>query len=376
MHKYIIITTFPNEGTKNIGDKLIEVSTKKIIEDLKGSCQFITFWRQDDLNAHLAEINSADAIIFACLAIRQDMFPHTYKLIDNLEKITIPMIVLSSGTSFLASSLENDPFATHINYAKEDKKKLLYIASQWDTFSCRGEITYNNLKSIGIKNAVMTGDVAFYDPRFDKLTFKENKSINAIAVSTPHYPELYAKHFYTLIQKLRLKYNTAKITIFVHGESTWIDEKKVFGLQCNIENIYKHDISSLDKYSDYDMHVGYRVHAHVSALKRRIPSYLFAIDGRAYDYGYTLHTGTIFKAWKISSKFYDLIKFKLIYLVKKIIGKRTQNASLPIAVNYEVLDYVIDLIGRDQSEGFTRFIGFETEILKINKRLKIFLEKL
>lgn len=46
--KYTIISTYPEEGSKNIGDKLIEEATKRAIRRVKGDAEFRTAWREEN----------------------------------------------------------------------------------------------------------------------------------------------------------------------------------------------------------------------------------------------------------------------------------------------------------------------------------------
>jgi polysaccharide pyruvyl transferase WcaK-like protein len=48
------------------------------------------------------------------------------------------------------------------------------------------------------------------------------------------------------------------------------------------------DIGALKLYGQVDLHVGYRVHAHLCALSRRRPSLLIAEDGRGRGQAVTL----------------------------------------------------------------------------------------
>jgi polysaccharide pyruvyl transferase WcaK-like protein len=48
------------------------------------------------------------------------------------------------------------------------------------------------------------------------------------------------------------------------------------------------DLDALELYGQVDLHVGYRVHAHLCALSRRRPSLLIAEDGRGRGQAVTL----------------------------------------------------------------------------------------
>ena len=50
------------------------------------------------------------------------------------------------------------------------------------------------------------------------------------------------------------------------------------------------DTSNLEFYDNCDLHVGYRLHGHISFLRRRLPSVLTGKDGRGYGFNATLGT--------------------------------------------------------------------------------------
>ena len=47
------------------------------------------------------------------------------------------------------------------------------------------------------------------------------------------------------------------------------------------------DVTNLDVYDDMDLHIGYRLHGHISFLRRRKPSVLLVEDARSYGLAHT-----------------------------------------------------------------------------------------
>lgn len=371
--KASIISTYPANGSKNIGDKLIEQSTKKLLREVLAISDFDIIWRED-IKDNVNVINQSSLMVYACLAVRNNMFPRVYNLPDELSAIKTPVIIISSGTSLAPSEIESCELGSDAQYDQFTIEKLREIGSKALGFSCRGEITFNVLKRLSISNLEMTGDVAFWEPRFDNLKFKQKSAVKKIAVSTPHYPQLYSDHFFKFLSYLRKKFPGSEIHIILHGITDWINHDQVRDLNCTIHEIYESDVRSLDIYLDMDVHIGYRVHAHVSALKRRIPSYLFAIDGRGMDYGKTLITGTTVKAWKINSNIeVQVSKLAKSFVKEKLLRRERSQKELPVQANFNAINYLVDLMKRDADEGFVRFIGYEKDILEINRKLKKFL---
>ncbi len=373
--KASIISTYPSHGSKNIGDRLIEESTKKILYDVLGVSDFHTIWREDIKN-NVSLINQSSIMVFACLAIRNDMFPRIYSMPESISDITIPLLVISAGTSLSHSEIVSCELGSDASFDKATISGIRAIRSKSIGFSCRGEVTFNVLNQMQINDIAMIGDVAFYEPRFDEQRFKKINSIRKIAVSTPHYPKIYKEHFFDLLFSLRQEFPKSEIHVIVHGTSDWLFSKNLEKFNCEIHDIYMKDLDSLDIYSEMDIHIGYRIHAHVSALKRRIPSYLFAIDGRGVDYCRTLRTGTTVKAWKICNdpiaKIENLAKS---FIRNSLLGRKSKQEKFLIKPNYHATKYLVNLVKRDADEGFHRFIGYESNILTINNNLKNFLLK-
>jgi len=90
-----------------------------------------------------------------------------------------------------------------------------------------------------------------------------------------------------LYEGLRETFPEADIVIAQHGVSQQI-EAFANKEDIHLAQIYKKRHNGLDIYDDADLHVGFRVHGHVSSLTRRIYSYLLEQDGRGCDYGLSL----------------------------------------------------------------------------------------
>ena len=365
---YTIVSTYPVEGTKNIGDRLIEYCTKRLVEDVKGATEYFTVFRADDLDSKVREMNDTAAVIFACLAIRRDMVPKVYNMKTAVDQVRVPFVPLASGTSLRTAELAVDGLGARTEFDSGTAEFVRAIARRAEVFSCRGEATYNAVRSFGVGNAAMTGDVAFYERRFDGLRFKARRGIDRIAISTPHQPQIYADQFYALVERCAETFPQAERVIVVHGLSEWLDAGRVEASGATIRDIFAEDLEALDVYSDFDVHIGYRVHGHVSALKRRVPSYILATDGRGYDYGMTLRLGTIWNAWRV------VPSIRIVPADEGETGTPKREARLLTRADMDVVDYMLDVVKRDENDGFDRFLGFEHEIEKIGRRLVEFVE--
>ena len=131
--------------------------------------------------------------------------------------------------------------------------------------------------------------------------------------------------------------------------------------------IYESPDDGLDIYNDADLHVGFRVHAHVSALSRRIYSYLLEQDGRGCDYGLTINK-------KVSIPNYPTLVRSLAVksFIKKLVrGEFIYNGYVPISP----AEQLIALIRADREFSFRKFIGLEKQIELFNAVIRLSIQK-
>src|SRR5690606_28726144 len=114
--------------------------------------------------------------------------------------------------------------------------------------------------------------------------------------------------------------------------------------------------SGLDRYDDYDIHIGYRVHAHVSMLKRRKPSYLIEQDGRGIDYGLTLE-----RKISIPSVPSEKLVINFKNILRWMLGKKLKRIR---EADPNVVNLLISIVKSDKMNCFQRFFGLENQILK------------
>ncbi|WP_299948742.1 polysaccharide pyruvyl transferase family protein [uncultured Microbulbifer sp.] len=333
--KIVIVSTF-RCGSLNIGDRLITRSTISALnmlfeEDIKSS----TVFRADKWESVESIVLKSDFVIFACLAIRRNI-EKTYRFLPELLKSGVPFGVLAAGTSLGVSS---SSLSFERSFTDRDIKVLKDLTEKANFFSTRGALTYSACKFLGLEKSVLSGDIAFFDDRFKNRRFDAPVKIRKIAISDPHYVSVYEESFNYLVSRLRNIFPNVEIHLLLHGKN---DEAVKLARKADVlvEQIYRDSENGLDKYDNYDLHVGYRVHGHVSMLVRRHPSYLLEQDGRGCDYGLTFHC-------KTSVPHYRVIK-----------GDKYNQVS---TTGIEIL---LAMIVSDYENGFSRFSSFNQQIYK------------
>lgn len=306
---YTVLTTCPDFGSRNVGDKLIEVRLRELIHRELGEAEFFVLFREEPLDDHLEKINSSKAILLPAFPIRDTpIHPGTYRLVGDLDRIKVPMIPVGSnwntypGDAWTRSSLR---------YSDETTSFLKRIASQNQNFSCREYFACEILKNHGVTNTVMTGDPAmFRETHFGKSMHRPS-SPKQIVFSPPLSP-FYADQALRVMKMLADLFPDARKLCAFHladpGTSgnaksensaamtsdVGLKNKRVREAAATLGFNVLELAGSFDNmlvYDDCDLHVGYECHAHLYFMSMRRPSILIAEDARGVGFNYTLGVG-------------------------------------------------------------------------------------
>jgi hypothetical protein len=316
---YTLITTFPANGSRNVGDKLIEHSLRQLIKAYKPAAEFITFFREDNLHEHIKEINKTRAVLLPAFAIRDTpLTPYTYNFSEAfLSDLKVPLIPVGSNWN----AYPGDYLCQNsVCFSEQTTGILKHISSQTEKFSCREYHTCALLKRHGISNTIMTGDPAWYEVNAIGKPLKISKEIKKI-VFTPPLSPFYLDQSLDLMQRLDKHFpNAEKVCSFhlcssqdmlhvpensgavspavLEKDTAIIKNAKQLGYE--ILNAYE-GLDTLEDYKNCDFHVGYECHAHLFFLRYRIPSLLIHEDARGTGFSYTLGGGGI-SGYQRSSK--------------------------------------------------------------------------
>lgn len=283
---------------KNAGDYLITKRSEALLKYRYPNANIVRYPRNQNLNLYLSEINQCDVIVFAGgPGWVTHMYPNKFPLVENLDNIKPPMFVLGMGCK------TRDEKATNIIFSNESKKLIDRFIGDGFRLGCRDELTYQILNNSGITNVVMTGCPAWYDTDYvHQLEFSLTPDLNhieRIIISDPG-DILNLRMAANLVSYCRKKYNPTDLIFafhrgWTHDEFTSdLDSKKQIRLHEWLvdHNVRVIDLSySADGFKIYDqcnLHIGFRVHAHIYCLSHRIPSFLIEEDGRGFGVNETL----------------------------------------------------------------------------------------
>lgn len=340
-----IISTYPAAGSQNIGDQLITDALVRLIQEQTPSAEIVIFWRAADWGSIANDVMRCEFIIFACLAIRHALFDKTYPYAQNVIESGIPYGVISCGTDLQVESVDLYRHGAR----KQTLNELRQLHDNAQFFTTRGLITQAFCKHHELDKAHFTGDIAFYDPRHQARRFAHvtPSQIKRIAISDPHHPESFSQGLIKLNGGLQKLFPHARCDVLLHGKNPSI-ESLCTENGISFIRIYEDRHGGLDLYDDYQLHAGFRVHAHVSALGRRIPSYLLEQDGRGADYGLTLERKISVPCFMSAPEHWR--------------PSRLWKKRQPKSIHLSAVDQLLARINHDRDMQFSQFCGLENQL--------------
>lgn len=293
---YVILTGSKN----NAGDFLIKYRAKSLFKELRPDREVIDIdgWKPfDDVTLKL--VNGAEALLLmGGPALQKNMYPSIYPLVDDLSKITTKIALMGVGWKS-HSGLWGDSQS----YPLGDKTKILLKRIESDGLfsSVRDYHTWNVLSRNGISNVLMTGCPATYVTSALDESFVKPEKINkvgfSLGVSFIESPEMLDQMRNTILTlkeyfgsdvnfEVVFHHSTKKEFLKTHNATSnhlKSHLKFIDWLDCN--DVKHIDISGsadnlINYYSSCDLHIGYRVHAHIFMNSINKASVLIAEDGR------------------------------------------------------------------------------------------------
>lgn len=252
-------------------------------------------------DAQVEEINgSAGLILLGGPALRQDLYPNVYPLVEDLSRITAPITIMGAGWKAYPGYWED---SRDYQYTEKSLSLLRRIEQSGLPISVRDYRTLNALKHSGVNAGVMTGCPALYVPDMIGTAFSgyDPSSIKKLVFSLGvNFVDSVTQEQQTkdIILALRSANPSAELNVAFHHSISAEDLREAYGARprfaarhaaiidwLKAENIAYTDISGgvekmLALYEAADFHVGYRVHAHILMSSLSKPSVLLTEDGR------------------------------------------------------------------------------------------------
>jgi len=294
--QYVILTGSKN----NAGDYLIKYRAKQLFTNLRPDRKIIDINGWEQLNAEkLVIINQSKALILmGGPALVEKMMPKVYALTDNLEDIKVPIIMMGIGWKSQKGNWED----TYYYSLNEKTLSLLHrIENSGYQSSVRDYHTLNAIRFNGFNNFLMTGCPAYYNKDFINkqlqltelnkvafslgVSFKESPSMerlmkeNILACKAKFSDKEFEVIFHHSLDREKFKsdYKSSPKHVIKHNEfADWLVGQGIgyVDISGSAENL-------MNYYSTVDLHIGYRVHAHIFMNSISNRSILISEDGRA-----------------------------------------------------------------------------------------------
>lgn len=280
---------------KNIGDFLIADRSRKVVERVTGETDFLMIDRWKPFDGLVKEVNATKGVVICGgPAYARDFYPGVLPLAGDLAKIKVPIIPIGLGLQSLTPGKE-----AAFEFSKESMDAIRFIHESCSLSGVRDELTLGVLKRSGIDNVILTGCPVMYDFQSFGKPFRKKKEIRKI-VFTPPASHRHHGQSVGLAKLLRQSFPHAEILACFHrgissDEHTSLKQAfrsrliaaayRLYGIK-SIDVAY--DLAKIDFYRDSDLHVGYRVHAHVMFNSMRLPSFLLQEDTRGVGLSATL----------------------------------------------------------------------------------------
>ena len=327
--------SFLSGAYKNAGDFLIVERSKALLRHVYPDCQITEYERRLPLNEHLEGINKSSCVILAGgPAYQPNIYPASIPLVENLDDIKAP--IFSIGLGWKGRTINDIG-----NYHFSDTTKLLLQRIENDglPLSCRDWNSAAVLHRNGFNNTRMTGCPAWYNLEYlangNAITKDSPKEYKNICISDPAYIENHQQSI-DLIHTIRRLFPQAEVTFVFHrGFVTDQHTKSKEGeLQhqlmqkiSEIEGVQIVDASygleKLKVYDACDLHIGFRVHAHIYNISQGNNSILIEEDAR----GAGINEITGHPSIKAYSTKYTAVKRMNPFSAPRIDVQRTQNPN-------------------------------------------------
>lgn len=277
---------------KNAGDFLIVHRSKQLLLELIEGCELVDFPRNRPLDSRIEEINSCDAIVLAGgPGYVPDMYPGRFPLLSDLSKINPPFFALGMGGYTPTPHIEGTTFSG------SSRQLLDRMESDGFGLGCRDILTQRLLQANGYDGALFTGCPAWFDlskvGQAALLRKPRREDVRSIAISDPAIlRNIDSPKF--LVKELMEAFPGARIKLVFHRG--WMSDKfsspdlakgqarlAQWAESVGVEPVdISYSFEGFSVYDECDLHIGYRVHAHLYNISQRKPTYLIEEDGRGY----------------------------------------------------------------------------------------------
>ena len=274
---YLVLSSYPEYGSRNVGDKLILESFLRLLQQIKPYRSTSVQWRGDPIRAE-----DFKAIVMPGMAIRHRTWPDCYRMTDRLDSVAAPLIGVGVGSKRQETHIED---VRRYRLDAGSRQLLERVFADSGTVACRDVATAFELSAAGLPTTLV-GDCGMFNPDLIGSTPNRTDRLSSVAFTPPRRTEL-GRQALQVIGALQSTWPSTELVLFRHGipnkTERWVERQsglRVIDVSGNVE--------ALRRYRNIDVHIGYRVHAHLWRMRNRQPSVLIEEDSRGVGFNRTL----------------------------------------------------------------------------------------
>ena len=278
---------------RNAGDYLIRDRGLAILGRLRPEQELVLHPRWQPVGEELFD-RAAAVVLCGGPGLAPRFYPRVFPLVDDLEGHPTPILPLALGWTGIGSG-RPDRF-----FSRRSVEALRTIHSRIGWSGVRDELSLELLRSVEVGDVRRTGCVAWYELGSMGQPFTPPARVRRLAFTPPAKRRPGGmREAVALMRRLRARYRDAeRYCVFHRGlraefaAEAPTAERRATAVAARALG-YKvvdasGDLTALELYRDCDLHVGYRVHAHLCTLSCRRPSLLLIEDGRGDGQAVTL----------------------------------------------------------------------------------------
>jgi hypothetical protein len=271
---------------KNAGDFLIRERALALIRHVRPDHDIVLHPRWEALDD--AMISGADAVVLCGgPGLREDFYPETFRLVSDLGGIRIPVLPLALGWS---GRPVDQPEMFEFNDASRSALSAILRTVAWG--SVRDDVSLRIVERAGIGAFRRTGCTAWYHLPSLGTPLRGPGKVRRLVFTPPATSGRLFGESVRLMRLLRSRYRRAeRFCVFHRGlradrftyrrESAAVLSLAAAATALGFKVVdAAFDLARIAFYKDADLHVGYRVHAHLAFVSYRRPTLLISEDGR------------------------------------------------------------------------------------------------
>lgn len=278
---------------RNAGDFLIRDRGVALLRHLRPEHELVVRPRWLPITPSLLE--AADAVVLCGgPGLAANFYPDLFPLVPRLDKVDKPILPLALGWSGSPARCTGE-----FRFSASSIEALQAIHRRIGWSGVRDELSLRLLNAAGFDAVRCTGCVAWYHLASLGRPFVPPRTVRSLVFTPPGN----LRHMWEavdLLRRLAARYPAARRYCVFHRGLRWDRRAKAravlgsrmieFAARAHGYTVVdaSYGAEKLSLYRDVDLHVGYRVHAHLCFLSLRRASLLVSEDGRGEGQALTL----------------------------------------------------------------------------------------